>query len=192
MKFSVKSWEIIGIIFIFLLGSLMHFAFDLSGGFLPVAVVAAVNESVFEHLKLGIWPALFYSLIEYRYLKESTNNFPVAKTIGIYLIPVSIVLLFYLYNFILGHGLLIIDILIFLVAIIIGQWASYKFLTKSPLPQIYNKIAIAALIALFVVFVVFTFYPPHLGIFMDPITGTYGIPVFDYNLLFYIKILLTF
>ncbi|MEM2959042.1 MAG: DUF6512 family protein [Candidatus Freyarchaeota archaeon] len=175
MRNRVLVWELLGILFISLLGSLLHFVFDWSGGFLPVALVAAVNESVWEHLKLGVWPALFYSLIEYRYLKQSTNNFIVAKAICIYLIPISIVVLFYSYTFILGHGNLIMDILIFYVAIIIGQLVSYKFLTKPPLYPIFSKVALAAIIALFVVFVAFTFYPPHLDLFRDPITGTYGV-----------------
>ncbi|MFB0563545.1 MAG: DUF6512 family protein [Candidatus Lokiarchaeia archaeon] len=175
MKISILGWELIGIIFIFLLGSLLHFAFDWSGGFIPVGIIAAVNESVWEHLKLGIWPALVFSLIEYKFLKDSTNNFPVAKAVGIYLIPISIIVLFYSYTFILGHGNLIMDILIFLVAIIIGQLASYKLLTKHQLSPRINKLAIIAIVILFVVFMLFTFYPPHLPIFMDPISGTYGI-----------------
>jgi hypothetical protein len=53
---------------------------------------------VWEHLKLGFWPALFYALIEYKYLRKPTNNFLFAKVTCLYLIPISITALFYLYT----------------------------------------------------------------------------------------------
>jgi len=176
MKKSVLIWELVGIIFIFSLGSILHFAFDWSGRWKPLALIAAVNESVWEHLKLGFWPALLYSVFEYKYLKKSTNNFLIAKTIALYLIPITITVLFYSYTAILGYDLLVIDILVFAVAIIIGQLASYKVLTSPQLPQGLNKIALIALAFLLLVFSLFTFYPPHLPIFKDPVSGGYGIP----------------
>ena len=38
-------------------------------------VVAAVNESTWEHFKMAFWPGLIFALIEYPFLKEETNNF---------------------------------------------------------------------------------------------------------------------
>ena len=177
MKKSVLIWELLGIIFITILGSALHFVFDWLGQWKPIALIAAVNESVWEHLKLGFWPVLFYSLIEYRYLKKSTNNFLIAKTIAMYLIPISIVILFYSYTAILGYNMLIIDISIFVIAVVIGQLVSYKILISPSLPHSMNKLAMIALIVVILMFLLFTFYPPHLPIFKDPITGGYGISV---------------
>ena len=162
-------------IFIIIFGSILHFTFDWSGHQPAVGVFSAVNESVWEHLKLGFWPALFYAIIEYRYLKKSTNNFLLAKTVGIYLIPVVITIIFYSYTAIIGEGVLIIDILTFVVAVIIGQLSSYKLLTYKKLPENLEKISLVALVILGLAFVLFTFYPPQLPIFRDPISGEYGI-----------------
>ncbi len=68
-----------------------------------------------------------------------------------------------------------IDILTFVIAVIVGQIASYKLLTYRKLHDKLNKISLAALVLLGLAFVLFTFYPPHLPIFRDPITGEYGI-----------------
>jgi hypothetical protein len=171
----ILLWELGGIAFIVILGSLLHFVFEWSGGALPVAWLAAVNESVWEHLKLGFWPALIYAALEYSRFGKSTNNFFFAKTLGIYLIPITIVVLYYVYTAILGYGLLIVDIAIFVVAVIVGQLVSYKLLTASPLPEKLNRFAPIALVILGILFVLFTFYPPHLYLFKDPVTGGYGI-----------------
>jgi len=174
-KKRILLWELGGIAFIVILGSLLHFVFEWSGGALPVAWLAAVNESVWEHLKLGFWPALIYAALEYSRFGKSTNNFFFAKTLGIYLIPITIVVLYYVYTAILGHGLLIVDIAIFVVAVIVGQLVSYKLLTASPLPEKLNRFASIALVILGILFVLFTFYPPHFHLFKDPVTGGYGI-----------------
>jgi hypothetical protein len=175
VKKSVLRWELGGIVFIVVLGSLLHFVFEWSGDAIPVAPFAAVNESVWEHLKLAFWPALVYAALEYGRFGKSANNFRFAKTLGIYLMPITIVVLFYSYKSILGYGLLIADIAIFVIAVIVGQLVSYKLLTASPLPAKLNRFAPIALVVLGILFVVFTFYPPQVPLFRDSVTGGYGI-----------------
>lgn len=140
-----------------------------------VAVFSAVNESVWEHFKLAFWPAVAYAIFEHKFFKKSTNNFFSAKTVGIYLMLIVIAVLFYMYTAILGEDLLIMDILTFVIAIIVGQLSSYKLLVSKELPRKTEKISFLVLIILGLAFVLFTFYPPHLSIFRDPVTGNYGI-----------------
>jgi hypothetical protein len=175
VKKSILRWELGEIAFIVVVGTVLHFAFEWSGYAIPIAPIAAVNESVWEHLKLGFWPALVYAALEYSRFGKSANNFHFAKTIGIYVIPITIVVLFYAYTAILGHDLLIADILIFVVAIVVGQIVSYKLLMVSPLPKRLNRFAPIALAVLGILFVLFTFYPPQLPLFKDPVSGGYGI-----------------
>jgi hypothetical protein len=175
MKKSILRWELGGIAFIVGLGSVLHFAFEWSVNAIPFAPIAAVNESVWEHLKLGFWPALVYAALEYIRFGKSANNFPFAKTLGIYLIPITIVVLYYAYIAILGYGLLEVDIAIFVLAVIVGQALSYKLITASPLPERLNRFAPIALPILGILFVLFTFYPPELPLFRDSVTGGYGI-----------------
>lgn len=175
MRRFVLRWELVGIIVISVLGSVLHFVFEWFGEWDPVGVIAAVNESVWEHLKLAFWPAVFYAVLEYRYLKRLTNNFFLAKACGTYVMPISIVTLFYAYTAAVGHEILAADILIFWLAVALGQLASYRMLTSHVLPEWSNVVGLALVVFLAIAFVVFTFYPPHLPIFMDPVTGGYGI-----------------
>jgi hypothetical protein len=154
---------------------MLHFVFELSGDWKPIAAIAAVNESVWEHLKLAFWPAVAYTVLEHNRLKKSVNNFLVAKAFSVYLVPFVIAVLFYSYTAVLEESLLI-DILIFGVAIAVGQLGSYKLLTSRQLPQSLNRIALIAIVLLAFVFPLLTYYPPRLELFRDPVTGGYGIP----------------
>lgn len=42
MRLSVLVWELMGIVLITLVGSFLHFLFDLSGGLLPVVLIVLV------------------------------------------------------------------------------------------------------------------------------------------------------
>ena len=86
-KEKILTWEIIGAVIISLLGSFLHFFFALLGEWPPVALIAAVNESVWEHLKLAFWPALIFALIEWPFFRGKTKNFWAAKSIGIFTMP---------------------------------------------------------------------------------------------------------
>ena len=176
MKKLVRRWELSGIIFVFLLGALLHFVFEWSGESVIVGSIASVNESVWEHFKQGFWPMCLYAAIEYRFIRANINNFLTAKAVAVYLIPIITALIFYAYTTATGEEILIVDIVIFAVAITTGQLTSYKILTSAKLPKYANTISLAFIILLALVLILFTFYPPHLPIFLDANTGTYGIP----------------
>jgi len=173
---SVFVYELVGMVFIIILGSVLHFTFEWSGGNTVVGAFSAVNESVWEHLKLVFWPALFFILIEYVPLKKATNNFALAKTTGVYMAIIIIPIIFYSYTAVTGKSIFLIDISTFIVAVIIGQISSYKLLTHKKLPESFNRISLVLLILLGIAFILFTFYPLQSPIFRDPNTGKYGIP----------------
>jgi len=88
---------------------------------------------------------------------------------------VVIVVLFYSYTAATGLEILIVDILIFVIAVGVGQVVSYKILTLHKLTAWQNRLGLTLLIVLAVAFGVFTFFPLELPIFRDPMMGTYGI-----------------
>ena len=176
MKKLILRWELSGILFVFLLGALLHFVFEWSGESRVIGAIASVNESVWEHFKQGFWPMCLYAGIEYRFICSHINNFFTAKAVAVYLIPIITALVFYAYTTATGEEILIVDILIFAVAITVGQLTSYRILTSVTLPEYANMISVAFISILALVLILFTFYPPYLPIFFDGNTGTYGIP----------------
>ena len=161
-------------VFIIILGTLLHFTFEWSGFQEIVGAFSAVNESVWEHLKIAFMPSILFAILEYHYLNKKTNNYFFAKAVGIYTIMVIIPVIFYTYTIFIEHNLTI-DVISFMFAIIVGQFVSYKMLTFKQLSKNLRLISIVSLIILGLAFVVFTFYPPQLSLFQDPNTGDYGI-----------------
>jgi len=153
----------------------LHFLFEWSGESKIVGAFASVNESVWEHFKQGFWPMCLYALIEYRFIRGHVNNFLTAKATAVYVIPSVTALIFYAYTAIVGEEILIVDIIIFAVAITIGQLISYKIIISKALSKYANYISFILILVLATVLIVTTFRPPHLPIFLDE-TGFYGIP----------------
>ncbi|MDD5190812.1 MAG: DUF6512 family protein [Dehalococcoidales bacterium] len=174
MDKSLSKWEYWGIAVISTVGSLLHFTFAWLGKLAFVGIFAAVNESVWEHLKIAFWPMFIYAIIEYGVLKNSRRNFWFAKSIGIFAVPIIIVVIFYSYTAVIGHEILAVDISSFIVAIALGQIISRKIIAGKQTPGWLNYAGIALILLYAISFAVFTFYPPHLPLFLDRPTGTYG------------------
>ena len=172
---KVLAYEIIGVVFIILLGSSLHFTYELSGNSPIVGSFSPVNESVWEHMKMAFWPSLLWLIVEYVPLRKGTNNFFAAKALGAYVMVFAIPLIFYSYTSFTGESFLVIDIASFVAAIFLGQIVSYKILTFKPLRRVGERIACLMLFLLGASFVLFTFYTPHLQIFQNPVKGGYGI-----------------
>ncbi len=173
---SVKSWEIPGVFFIIFVGSALHFVFAWSGYWRPIAWLAAVNESVWEHTKLAFWPTLVWALLEFVFLRRFARNFGLAKGLALLTMPVVIVAGFYGYTAILGTDYLALDIGLFVLAVVVGQVVSYKLLTAPEQKRWAQGAGVALLLALVAIFSLATYFPPHMALFADPSTGTYGIP----------------
>jgi hypothetical protein len=132
-KALIRSWEIAGILFISVLGTTFHFVFQLSGYWRPIGWLAAVNESVWEHLKMVFWPGLIWALVEFIALQGEARNFWAAKALSLLSMPLIIIVVHYGAPALFRGDLLFLDILVFYLAIVTGQWLSFRVLTAAPL-----------------------------------------------------------
>jgi hypothetical protein len=173
---AALRWELTGIAVIFLAGSVLHFVFDWTGHWRPIAWFAAVNESVWEHFKLAFWPGVLYAMVECLPLRRSVNNFWVGKGIGLFFMPVVVAVLFYGYTAVLGHHHIAVDILIFFLAVGIGQWVSYRILAAADMGTAVRRGAMVGLVVMAAVFALFSYWPPRAFLFEDSRTHQYGIP----------------
>lgn len=173
---KVQRWEILGIIVIIGFGTTLHFWFEWTDYWRPMALIAAVNESTWEHFKMAFWPGLIFALIEYPFIKNDSKNFALAKFAGLLSMPIITMILFYGYTALTGTHMLWADIIVFVLSVIGGQWLSYLILTRSkrPLPKA-QKLALAGLAAMGLAFSLLSYYPLENFIFAHPETGEYGI-----------------
>ena len=176
MNKKLKIVQIVVIILAIVFGTLLHFTYEWSGENRIVGLFSATNESVWEHLKLVFYPMLILGLIEYYFVKNIANNYIEAKAIGIFTAISFIVISFFTYTGIIGTNFFIIDILIFIISIILGEWTSYKLMKRKNESTIQTKIlAGGILIFLLSCFVIFTYVTPQVNLFRDFTNGTYGI-----------------
>jgi hypothetical protein len=134
-----------------------------------------VNESVWEHLKLGYWSVLLFSMAEYPQIKHSVSNYFLAKTIGVLALEITIIIIFYGYTFIAGKDILWLDILSYILGAIACQYLTYLFLRSKPFSTLTNRLSVVVLIAIGIIFGVATYHSPHIELFKDHNDNTYGI-----------------
>lgn len=151
------------------LGTLFHFVYNwtnqntLAGFFFPV------NESIWEHLKLFLYPALIYFSAERLILKEKSSNNISAIAVSIFCGMFTTVALYYIYSGILGYNVDFINILIFFISVIVLIKKRNSILNSGKYDDQNTKIILVmSLILTALLFVVWSYNPPELGIFIPP------------------------
>ena len=174
MKRGLGIWQLVGFAVTALGGTLLHFLYDWTGGAVWIAPFSGVNESTWEHMKLLFWPMLAFAAVQGFFFRER-EDFWCIKMRGILLGQLLIPILFYTYNGVIGKSPDWINISIFFIAAaIVFVYEARQFSRESTSCK-SQKRALAWLFILAAAFLLFTFRTPELGIFKDPISGTYGI-----------------
>lgn len=175
LKRSLKLWQVVGFVFTGIAGVLLHFLYDWTKQSIIVAPFSAVNESIWEHMKLLFFPMFVFALIEYKFIGKNYENFWCAKLAGIITGLLLIPIIYYTYTGVLGVNADWFNIVIFFFAVGTAHYLENLILKnkldfyKSPL------IAFAILCFIAVLFVVMTFVQPQIPLFQDMTTGNYGI-----------------
>lgn len=172
-KNNILKFTILSGIFVMILGTLLHFIYEWSGGNNFVASFSAVNESTWEHLKLLFFPMLITTIIGYFYFGQNYSNFLCSRLLCILTALLFTIVFFYSYVGIIGTNFAFIDISIFFVAVVLGELVSYKIILSDF--KCNNAVAIFLLLILLICFITFTYFTPKIGLFKDPISGLYGI-----------------
>lgn len=175
MKNKILKTHIIGAFVSVLLGSFLHFFFELTGEFKPAALIGGVNESTWEHLKIAFWPMFFFAVYEFfAYRNLGFTNFWIAKGVSLTTAPVAIIALFYGYLLVIEDSL-VMDILIFIISIILAYIVSYKIMHLKKDLSWLNTAGILLIISLLLGFSLFSYFPPETFLFEDPVNGGYGV-----------------
>ena len=172
-KKKIRNYQIFSVIFTFILGTILHFTYNLSGKNIFIASFSAINESVWEHLKLLYFPMLIIILIGYFYIGKDIPNFLCSKIIGILVALAFTIIFFYTYTGILGKNIAFIDITSFFIATILGEFVAYTLIINKF--KCNKKTAVLILVIFLISFITFTYHTPNIGIFKDPQTERYGI-----------------
>lgn len=171
-KFAL--WQIAGFVFTSIFGTLLHFLYEWSEESLITGLFSPVNESIWEHLKLIYVPMLLFSVIEYCYVGKEATHFWCLKLMGLLMALTLIPSLFYTYTGISGIMVDWLNIVIFFAASGAAYWMETNWLQKAAFCRAPQLISILLIALIGFLFVKFTLHPPHIPLFRDPVTGTYG------------------
>lgn len=177
LKRKLFFWELGGFLFTGAAGVLLHFVYEWSGGSLLAAVVSSVNESTWEHLKLLFIPLFLFSLVQICLQGRTYPNLPAVRALsaltGLALIP----LLFYTYTGALGWHNVWVDIAIFFLADLAAFTLDFRLLRRGRCRAGWQQlVGLAVLWGLLFCFVWCTLRPVRLPLWLDPVSGVYGIP----------------
>lgn len=171
--------ELYGFIFILILGTLSHFIYEWSSHNKYASIFFAVNESVWEHLKMVVFPSLIWLIIEIPIIGRE-NNFLTAKFVSLFSMLIFIPLFFYSYQAILKKDYLFMDIIDFVLAVATGQYLGYLVMNIKPIPFIYNYLSLILLILISISFLIATYYPGTSILYKDPISHKKGLAAHEY------------
>lgn len=169
-----RTWSVIGLLWTLAAGNLLHFVYDWTGKSVAAALFAAVNESTWEHMKLLAVPWILFSIVECIVLRSGGTTAP--RAAGLLVGLAAIPLLFYGYKGIVGKGSMVVDILIFQVAVLLAFWVNWTLQKRRQLSGGgWTVLGLLVLLGVWALFLLFTFRAPDLAVFIDPVTGTRGI-----------------
>lgn len=168
--------EAIGCVMIYAAASALHFVYPLSGGATLAVIFGAVNESVWEHVKVFSTAYAGWALLQLLWLRVPFRRYVVAKCAGLYLLAGGIIGFYYLYTAFTGRAILIVDLIASAVIVCLSQLCSYRLTVSGRRVQDAFVPALMLIMLYYLMFFSFTVFPPRIGLFRDPVTGGYGIP----------------
>ena len=111
---------VLDIILVCIIGTIFHFAYEFSGRNILVALFSAVNESIWEHIKIACMSIYIVSFIKMAIKEKRDKNLWISLFFKIISIIIIIPIFFYSYRSILGIEVLYLDLIILYIAIIIS------------------------------------------------------------------------
>jgi len=170
-----KTINIFGTFFIFLIGFIIHNLYELFPNFITI-ILAPVNESIFEHLKMiftsyMIWIIIKRSILKNKDIKE--NNFLFLESLtALFNILIFLIIFIPIYNYF-GENLTL-TLVIYFVTIALSQTINYFIELKKDYKSL-NILSFIAIILIYISTTYLTYNPPKTELFLDPINNSYGL-----------------
>lgn len=168
MQKQLKIFCLVGCLFCVILGSVSHFFYTWSGNNALVGFFFPSNESTWEHLKMILFPFGLYFLVGSFFIKNT--SFAAAVGFSVSVACMTIITVFYGYTCILQKDVLWIDIVLFLVAVVLG-FVTFYFCASKTLSAILRATGYILLGFWYVLYMFATLYAPPTILFTEPSIG---------------------
>lgn len=178
MSEANKNWKeawnfvAIGTVVALVIAWIMHFIGGAIGGFYILNGVFPVNESIWEHMKLGFYPCLLVATLPWCNfiagfeMKKRLIMASLSAMIAQFFIPCGYYCLRYGWN---TEGLAW-DIAILVVGIFVGLLHA-AMIAKYSFCEWIKWISVVYVICMIIIYYIFAFVPPQFPIFNPPVIG---------------------
>lgn len=155
-----------------ILGTILHFLYNWSNKSIVVGIIASVNESIWEHIKILLTPILFFNLV--LYLFGYRNNYFTSLFLQELIAIFTILILYKIKTFLFKENYPVLNIIIFYIASFFSSIIGYLIRNTYISPG-FNLISMFGSTVILIMYLTFTIFPPKNNLFKDPITSDYGI-----------------
>ncbi len=150
-----------------IMGTLGHYLYNITNNNPIAGFFFAKNESTFEHLKLGITPILFLSIVEKT--KLINNNILAIKGIQIFIFSTIIIVFYYLKKLFFKKENAIYNIALFYISLFISYVISFILLNIIDLNIIIRILGILSLCLFISLYFYTALFEPNYLIFKNPL-----------------------
>lgn len=172
---KIFYYEFFGVLFVFLSTIVLKLVYS----YFPInamsILVGAVNDSIWENIKIMLIPYLFWFAIESCLRLVPFKNLLVSKTISLYSIIIISTLLFRSSQSLYLYDNISIKFIITLIVIVFAFLISYKLMFSNLDFALWNTLSAFMIILVIVMLLGFTINPPQMWIFKDYCKDIYGI-----------------
>ena len=177
MRRRWDGWEWGGFLFTVLAATGLYFLYGWTGERSWIAGFSAVNESVWEHMKILYVPLFLLSMVQLCFQGRTSSNYLAARAASVLCGTALIPVLYYTYTGALGRGFLAADIGIFLLSAAAAFLLDRVLRRRGALGDGWQQILGLLLLWGVMCLVVYcSCRPGHIPLLRDPGTGGYGIP----------------
>ncbi len=170
MKRDLLLWQLAGLTFTAVFGTLFHFLYEWTDC-IALAPFCAVNESTWEHMKIIFFPMLIFAVMQYAGGGKKVDGFWCVKLIGTVIGVTLIPVFFYTYNGAFGRSPDWLNILIFFLSAFLAYLTEYLLFKYNCTCSLPTTVTVILFILIAIAFVLFTFFPPNVPLFQDPLTN---------------------
>lgn len=154
-----------------LFGTMLHFTFKLSKNNIVVGIFSAINESVWEHIKILLTPIFITSFITF--ITKSYYNFFILLVELV--ASIALIIIFYeIKTAIFQDKYGFINVMSFYIVSLIVAFLHFA-LKDVEVSNIGNGLSFIMVIVIFAMYLTLSIFSPKHKYFKDPVTGTYGI-----------------
>lgn len=166
MKKQTK-WILGGYVFVSILGTLFHFAYEWLGSPPAAGLIFPINESLWEHLKLLFFPVTLWWIAE-RMFTQKEARFFASRLWALVFSLGFIVVAYYTYSGIIGDHYAPVDIALFFLSSALYFFLARRFSRKKEESEGENILALTVFLTLLFSLWGFTFFPPDIALFQVP------------------------